>query len=132
MPQKMGGKPRPKKHSGRESLRTKSVSNLPLDQLVRRIRRKMSVRMALELQNNRHSDASKHLVDLQTPMDRRGHIDGAKHLMDQNYGGMVFHTYDHKGVKWCNGITIEDPPREQIYENETATLKDLDRWSANA
>lgn len=88
--------------------------------------------MALELQNNRHSDASKHLVDLQTPMARRGHTDGAKHLMDQNYGGMVFHTYDHKGVKWCNGITIEDPPREQIHESETATLKDLDRWSSNA
>lgn len=92
----------------------------------------MSVKMAIELQNKRHSDASKHLVNLQTAMDRRRHTDGAKHLVDQNYGGMVFHTCDHESVKWCAGITIEYPPREKIHENETATLKDLDRWSANA
>ena len=62
--------------------------------------------MALESHNKRHSDASKHLVDLQTPMDRRGHTDGAKHLMDQTYGGI-------------------DPPKEDIHENASATLEDL-------
>ena len=66
----------------------------------------------------------------QTPMARRGHSDAAKPMMDRSIGGVVFHHYEHKGILWENGITINDAAIEDGIE--PVTFEDLDRWSARS